>query len=286
MKILVTGAKGLLGTNLVPILEQAGNEVIVTDIEELDITDSDLVMTTVSTLKPAVIINCAAYTQVDRAEEETSQALLINGVGVQNLALASAFHGVTLYHISTDYVFSGEKSSAYTPFDHPEPINAYGWSKLVGEQCLQNIGGRYFLLRTSWLYGRGGPNFVDRILELAATQRQIRVVADQRGSPTWAANLAHFISRTLGSEKYGLYHVTDETDGGITWFDLAREAVRMAGLSAEVIPVTSEEFPRPATRPKNSVLDLSWTKIAFNVVFPDWKSGLRDYLKEKGVLSK
>lgn len=285
MKILVTGAKGLLGTNLVPILRQTQNEVIETDIEELDITDTDQVMASVSTLKPEIIINCAAYTQVDRAEEERDKAFLVNGVGVQNLALACAFHNIIFYHFSTDYVFSGEKSSAYTPFDYPQPINTYGWSKLIGEQCLQNICERYFLVRTSWLYGRGGPNFVDRILDLARSQKEIRVVADQRGSPTWAANLARFISLTLGSEKYGVYHVTDETEGGITWFDLAQEVVRLAGMKAEVVPVTSEEFPRPAARPKNSVLDLSWTKIAFNVIFPDWKEALGSYLKEKGVLS-
>ncbi len=285
MKILVTGAKGLLGTNLVPILRQTQNEVIETDIEELDITDTDQVMASVSTLKPDIIINCAAYTQVDRAEEERDKAFLVNGVGVQNLALACAFHNIIFYHFSTDYVFSGEKSSAYTPFDYPQPINTYGWSKLIGEQCLQNICERYFLVRTSWLYGRGGPNFVDRILDLARSQKEIRVVADQRGSPTWAANLARFISLILGSEKYGVYHVTDETEGGITWFDLAQEVVRLAGMKAEVVPVTSEEFPRPAARPKNSVLDLSWTKIAFNVVFPDWKEALGSYLKEKGILS-
>lgn len=285
VKILVTGAKGLLGTNLVPILQQAGNEVIATDIEELDITDTEQVMTSVSTLKPEGIINCAAYTQVDQAEEEKDKAFLVNGQGVQNLALACAFHDIILYHISTDYVFSGEKRSAYTPFDYPEPINTYGWSKLRGEQCLQNICERYFLVRTSWLYGRGGPNFVDRILALASSQKEIRVVADQRGSPTWAANLARFISLTLGSNKYGVYHATDETEGGITWFDLAQEIVRLAGMGVKVVPVTSDEFPRPASRPKKSVLDLSWTKIAFNLVFPDWKEGLRNYLKEKGVLS-
>jgi len=284
MKILVTGAKGLLGTNLVPILISSGHEVMATDIEELDITDTDKVMATVAAERPEVIINCAAYTQVDRAEEEKDLAFLINGFGVQNLALASSTYDVILVHLSTDYVFNGEKSTAYTPFDIPEPINTYGWSKLRGEECLQQIGSRYFLLRTSWLYGRGGANFVDSILRLASSQKVIKVVTDQRGSPTWAVNLANFINRIISSHKYGLYHVSDETYGGITWFDFAQEIVKLAGLSTEVIPITSEEFPRPAARPKNSVLDLSWTKIAFDLNFPDWRESLRNYFKEKGLV--
>jgi len=257
---------------------------VATDIEELDITDTDKVIAAVAAERPEVIINCAAYTQVDRAEEERDLAFLINGFGVQNLALACGIYDVLLVHLSTDYVFNGEKSTAYTPFDTPEPINAYGWSKLRGEECLQQIGSRYFLLRTSWLYGRGGANFVDSILRLASNQKAIKVVTDQRGSPTWAVDLANFINKIISSNKYGLYHVSDETYGGITWFDFAQEIVKLAGLSTEVIPITSEELPRPAARPKNSVLDLSWTKIAFDLNFPDWRESLRNYLKEKGLV--
>ncbi len=284
MRILVTGAKGLLGTNLLPVLERKGHEVLATDVEELDITDPEQVRKVVSDFKPEGVINCAAYTQVDRAEEEKEKACLVNGVGVQNLAATCASHNAFLLHISTDYVFNGEKESPYTPSDLPQPINAYGWSKLMGEQYLQQSGAKYFLLRTSWLYGRGGPNFVDTILRLATQQKEIRVVVDQRGSPTWAANLASFIGQILSSQKYGLYHVTDETEGGISWYDFAREIVRLAGMSAEVIPVSSKEFIRPAARPKNSVLDLSSTKEAFGLVFPGWKESLRNYLKEKGIL--
>ncbi len=284
MRILVTGAKGLLGTNLLPVLERKGHEVLATDVEELDITDPEQVRKVVSDFKPEGVINCAAYTQVDRAEEEKEKACLVNGVGVQNLAAACASHNAFLLHISTDYVFNGEKESPYTPSDLPQPINAYGWSKLMGEQYLQQSGAKYFLLRTSWLYGRGGPNFVDTILRLATQQKEIRVVVDQRGSPTWAANLAAFIGQILSSQKYGLYHVTDETEGGISWYDFAREIVRLAGMSSEVIPVSSKEFIRPAARPKNSVLDLSSTKEAFGLVFPGWKESLRNYLKQKGIL--
>ncbi len=281
MKILVTGAKGLLGTDLVPVLKASGHEILATDIEELDITDLDQVMALISAEKPEIIINCAAYTQVDKAEEEKDKAFAVNWLGVQNLALACSFHGITLCHFSTDYVFDGEKEGPYTPFDFPSPLNTYGWSKWMGEECLQRICPDYFLLRTSWLYGQGGVNFVDTILNKAKNEAEIKVVSDQRGSPTWSRNLAQFVLRIISSKKYGLYHVTDETGGGISWFELAVEIVRLAGLPAKIMPVTSDEFPRPARRPKNSVLDLSWTKIAFNYQFPNWRDSLQSYLSTK-----
>ncbi len=146
---------------------------------------------------------------------------------------------------------------------------------------MRRICPHYFLLRTSWLYGRGGVNFVDTILHKGEKPRRIRVVSDQRGSPTWSVNLARFVNFIIGSQKYGLYHVTDETQGGISWFELAAEIVQLAGLSAKIIPVMSDEFPRPACRPKNSVLDLSWTKIAFKYNFPNWLESLRSYLSSK-----
>ncbi|MCX7973096.1 MAG: dTDP-4-dehydrorhamnose reductase [Candidatus Aminicenantes bacterium] len=284
MKILVTGARGLLGTDLVPLLQADGHEVLATDIDELDITETDQVVAFISREKPEVVINCAAYTQVDKAEEEQDKALAVNWLGVQNLALACSFQEIKICHLSTDYVFNGEKDAPYTPFDFPQPINVYGWSKWLGEECLIRISTRYFLVRTSWLYGRGGLNFVDTILNKAKNHPEIKVVTDQRGSPTWSVNLARFLSYLVRSEKYGLYHVTDKTKGGVSWFELAQEVVRLAGLATKIIPVTSEEFPRPARRPKNSVLDLSWTEIAFNYPFPDWREALQTYLKTKGIL--
>lgn len=281
MKILVTGAKGLLGTDLVPILKASAHEVLATDIEELDITDMDQVMTLISAEKPEVVINCAAYTQVDKAEEEKDKAFAVNWLGVQNLALACALHQISLCHFSTDYVFDGEKDGPYTPFDSPSPLNTYGWSKWMGEECLRRICPNYFLLRTSWLYGRGGVNFVDTILNKAKSQREIKVVSDQRGSPTWSLNLAQFVGLIIGSKKYGIYHATDETQGGISWFEFAEAIVQSAGLSAKIIPVKSDEFPRPARRPKNSVLDLSWTKVTFNYNFPNWRDSLQSYLKTR-----
>lgn len=278
---MVTGAKGLLGTDLVPILKASAHEVLATDIDELDITDRDQVMALISAEKPEVVINCAAYTQVDKAEEEKDKTFAVNWLGVQNLALACAFHKISLCHFSTDYVFDGAKDSPYTPFDFPAPLNTYGWSKWLGEDCLQRLCPNYFLLRTSWLYGQGGANFVDTILNKAKSQPEIKVVSDQRGSPTWSVNLAQFVNLIIGSKKYGLYHVTDETQGGISWFELAAEIVHLVRLPAKIIPVTSDEFLRPARRPKNSVLDLSWTKVAFNYNFPNWRDSLRSYLSTR-----
>lgn len=284
MKILVTGAKGLLGTDLVPLLQADGHEVLATDIEELDITETDRVMAFVAQTKPDIVINCAAYTQVDKAEEEKEKAFAVNWLGVQNLALACSGQNIGIIHFSTDYVFDGEKEGPYTPFDFPQPLNTYGWSKWLGEECLRRICSRFFLIRTSWLYGRGGVNFVDTILGKARAQSEIKVVCDQRGSPTWSVNLARFVAHLIGQEKYGLYHVTDKTEGGISWFDLAQEIINLAGLSTKIIPITSEEFPRLARRPKNSVLDLSWTELAFNYRFPDWRESLRNYLERQGLI--
>jgi dTDP-4-dehydrorhamnose reductase len=278
MKILVTGAKGMLGTDLVRILEESEHKVFATDIEELDITQFDSVKKMVRDISPDVVVNCAAYTDVDKAEEEPDKAFLINGVGVQNLALVCKDLDINLCHISTDYVFDGTKGSPYTPDDIPNPINTYGRSKLAGEEHVQKILNKFYIVRTSWLYGKHGKNFVSTILNLAKKQKVLRVVDDQRGSPTWTVTLAQAIAVLIQTQKYGIYHITDKTENGISWYQFAVEIVRLSGHKAGILPVKTVEFPQPARRPKYSVLDLTRTVSILNHGLPSWEDSLKQFI--------
>ena len=277
MKILVAGSKGMLAHDLVPILRES-HEVIGVDLEDLDITAREAVRDAVDKSSPDVIINCAAYTQVDKAEEERGKAFLVNAIGTQNLALACQKKGIPLCHISTDYIFDGRKESPYTPFDSPNPLNVYGESKLAGEKYIEWISSRFYIIRTSWLYGRGGNNFVSTILRLAKERPELRVVNDQIGSPTHTPSLSAAIARLIETGAFGIYHFTDETGGGISWYDFAKEIVRLAGLDTKIAPIPTEEFPRPAERPKYSVLDTSLFPMATGLTCTDWKEALRDYM--------
>ena len=279
MRILVTGARGMLGTDLVCILEEKEHEVFATDIDELDITQLDFLRKMTEEISPDIIINCAAYTDVDKAEEEPDKAFLINGIGVQNLALVCKDLDIDLCHISTDYVFDGTKEEPYTPNDVPCPLNTYGKSKLAGEKYIQEILSKFYIIRTSWLYGKYGKNFVYTILNLAKKQKKLKVVNDQIGSPTWTMTLAQVIAKIIPTHKYGLYHATDKTESGISWYEFAKEIVRLSGLKSEVIPVKTEEFPRPAKRPTNSVLDSATIELILDENLPSWEQSLQKFLK-------
>ncbi|HXX59023.1 MAG TPA: dTDP-4-dehydrorhamnose reductase [Thermodesulfovibrionales bacterium] len=276
MKILVTGSKGMLAHDLIPLLRES-HEVAAFDLD-LDITVRRDVSEAVRRIAPDRVINCAAYTQVDKAEEEREKAFLVNGLGVQNLALACAEGGIPLCQVSTDYVFDGEKETPYTPFDNTNPISVYGESKLAGERYAEWILSRFYIIRTSWLYGKGGKNFVETIRRIARERPEIRVVDDQRGSPTSTVSLSRAIKSLIETNAYGIHHFTDRTDGGISWFDFAGEIVRVSGLPARVLPIKTEEYPLPARRPKYSVLDLSLFPAAAGFEPVDWKAALRDYL--------
>jgi len=280
MRILVTGAKGMLGSDLIPILQEQHHAVFLTDIEELDITRLEDVRKYVKKEKPEVIINCAAYTQVDNAEAEREQAFLLNASAVRNLALVSREQVIDLCHISTDYIFNGEKKSPYVPDDTPDPINVYGDSKLAGEKYIKELCRTYYIIRTSWLYGKNGPNFVHTMIKLAQSQPEIRVVHDQIGSPTWTVTLAGVIAQLIITKRYGVYHATDETyHKGISWYQFAQEIISTTGLPATLIPITTEQFPRPARRPKNSVLDVSSIKSILSHPLPSWQESLSCFLR-------
>jgi dTDP-4-dehydrorhamnose reductase len=226
-----------------------------------------------------VIVNCAAYTKVDQAEREEPLAMLINGLAVQNLCLACQEADIPLVHFSTDYVFDGNKAGPYTIYDHPNPINAYGRTKLLGEKYVLWLLNRFYLVRTSWLFGINGPNFIETMLNLAQKHKQVSVVNDQKGCPTWTQHLSEAAVSLIESGRYGVYHATNS--GPTTWFEYAREIFHLAETGTEVLPITSEQFPTAATRPRNSVLDPFPLPEVMGREMPTWQEALRQYLEQR-----
>lgn len=279
MNVVVTGAGGMLARAVLSRLEVAGHHAVGLDREALDVTDGVAVEETVVGLGPDAVIQCAAYTEVDAAESEPDVALAVNGTGAALVARACARAGARFVYPSTDYVFNGLATAPYAPDDAPSPLGAYGRSKLAGESAAWEAGD-WLIVRTAWLYGAGGPNFVATILARAREGAPLRVVDDQRGAPTWTVDLARALVSLTESAPSGIYHATNA--GETTWFGLAREALRLEGLDVPVTPVCTDEFPRPAPRPRYSVLDCATTAA---VVGPlrDWRAALRDAVDE-GVL--
>ncbi len=275
MKLLVTGANGMLGQDLCPEFEKAGFEVIKTDKDELDITDYDAVEDFFNNLRPEFVIHCAAYTNVDKAEEDVETAALINVKGTENIAKASSQINATMVYISTDYVFDGTKKTPYLPDDIPNPINMYGQTKLEGELAVQEYCKKYYIARTSWLYGIHGKNFVETMLSLA-DKPELKVVDDQTGCPTWTMELVRGIFKILDKE-YGIYHICGH--GHTTWYNFAREIFKKEGLNVNLKPCTTEEFPRPAKRPKNSIM----INKDHMILTRRWDEALADYLALRKV---
>ena len=276
MKILITGANGMLAKSVKERLKK-GNELICTDVSELDITNKDQVLEFVQDLKPEYIINCAAYTAVDKAEEVYDLADKINGDGPANLALASKLVDATLVHISTDYVFNGDLdvSKSYVEDDAVGPVTVYGKTKLHGEQGVKDNTDKYYIFRTAWLYGDGN-NFVRTMLKLAKNHDEVSVVSDQHGSPTYAEDLADIIGQAIEKKiPYGLYHATNQ--GFTTWYEFTKKIYELSDITIKVKPVTSEEFVRPAKRPKNSQLDKT-KLLSQGITIPSWEDGLQRYL--------
>lgn len=278
MRILVAGSRGMLAQDLMVLLAK-DHQVLSPGETQLDITDPERVLDVIRQTGPDLVINCAAYNRVDRAETDREAAFAVNAHGVKNLAAACRESGSLLCHFSTDYVFDGESTRPYKPDDPPNPINVYGESKRAGEILLESLlGNRYYLIRTSSLYGRHGDNFVYTILRLAENKEVLTVVNDQLMSPTWTVNLAQGAVKLITSENFGVYHLTDQTDGGITWFEFAGEILSIKGIPARLEPISSKIFNRPAGRPRYSVLDttLFKEKTAYAPLF--WKESLRRFL--------
>ena len=279
-KLLVTGAKGMLGQAVVAAAEKSSDQTLALGRSELDITDAAAVSEAIEQFEPDAVINCAAWTDVDGAEAEEAAATEINGNGAANLAAACARNGVRLVHVSTDYVFDGSATEPYLESSPVNPQSAYGRSKLAGEAAIEAAGGGYAIVRTAWLFGVGGPNFVDTMLKLGSEREQIEVVTDQIGCPTWTGHLAPALIACAAADETGIFHAVG--GGRCSWFELATETISLAGLRAKVEPTTTESFPRPAPRPAFSVLGSERGDEA--IVLPDWHEGLRGYLAAAGVI--
>jgi len=269
MKVLITGAGGQLGRALVEELGRRDWEVVATDLPELDISDREAVRRVFAAQTPEVVINAAAATRVDDLEADPDLALRVNALGPRNLATACRRLGAKLVQVSTDYVFDGSKADPYVEWDEPGPRSVYGKSKLLGETLVREQCPDHFIVRTAWLYGLPGPNFVNAILARAKAGRELLVVHDQRGTPTSALALAPQILALAATEAFGTYHATCQ--GEATWYEFALLILARAGLEVTVRPCTTQEFPRPAPRPANSILENRLLKLEGLDLMPSWE---------------
>jgi dTDP-4-dehydrorhamnose reductase len=277
MKILITGANGQLGRELQRQYGKRDDELILTDVKDLDITDVIAVNKFVNVNKPDVIINCAAHTQVDKCEEQIELATKINTVGPKNLAAAAFNIGAEIVQVSTDYVFDGEGNKELTEFDATNPQSVYGATKLDGERLVKALNPKHYIVRTAWLYGDGG-NFIKTMLKLSKDRDELKVVNDQIGTPTSTVDLANVIIKLVDEKNYGLFHCTCK--GVCSWYDFAVEIFKIKNINIKVNPCTSDEFPTAAKRPKYSVLRNYMLELTTGDITRDWKESLREYLAE------
>lgn len=280
MNILVTGANGQLGHEMARVAEISRNKYFLTDVagdyQPLDITNLDDIRAMVKNLGINVIVNCAAYTNVDKAEDDYPTADLLNNKAVENLATAAKEADATLIHISTDYVFQGERCTPCREDWPTEPNGVYGRTKLAGEQSIQRVGCKHIIIRTAWLYSQWGKNFVKTMRRLTAEKSQLKVVFDQVGTPTFAGDLADAISLIIERNqlsKQGIYHFSNE--GAISWYDFAHEICELSGNTCDIQPCHSDEFPSKVRRPHFSVLDKTKIKETFGIRVPYWKDSLK-----------
>lgn len=290
MKVLLTGANGQLGTEIFHQLETGtcslgdipvylqGATVVCTDLPEFDLTDKSATFALLLAHRPDIVMNCAAFTNVDACEEKQDVAFAANAVAARNLAMACKEVGAKLVHVSTDYVFSGTASVPLNESALPSPQSVYGSTKLLGEEYVKQFCSRYFIVRTSWLYGQYGNNFVKTMVRITRENGTAKVVSDQFGNPTNAEDLAYHLLKLAASEEYGLYHCTGE--GVCSWYDFASEIVRVWGIDATVSPCTTEEFPRPAKRPAFSALDNAMLRATVGNEMRPWQDALAYFYRQ------
>ena len=278
MKILVTGASGQLGYDVERELERRGIEHLGTSSRELDITDREAVERLMTAYRPDAAIHCAAYTKVDLAEDEPERCWAVNADGTRNLAAACREIGAKMLYISTDYVFPGTGERSYETGDPTGPVNTYGRSKLAGELAVQSLLEKYFIVRISWVFGKNGNNFVKTMLRLAETKAELSVVCDQIGSPTYTADLAPLLCDMVQTERYGVYHATNE--GTCAWSEFAEAIFELAGRQVVVHPIPTSAYPTRAARPLNSRMSKERLRDNGFQALPEWKNALARYLKE------
>ncbi|MEO0293788.1 MAG: dTDP-4-dehydrorhamnose reductase [candidate division WOR-3 bacterium] len=303
--ILITGAEGQLGSELVEILSK-NYRTFGADLKDFDITDFKTTENCIKKVKPQIIIHTAAYTDVDGCEKEKEKAFKVNSLGTRNLSIVARKINAKFFYISTDYVFSGEKEEPYYEYDQPSPINIYGKTKLLGEIFVKEQLNNFFILRIAWLYGKNGINFIKKIIQLAKTNEEIKVVNDQFGSPTWTVSVINQIEKLLSTELYGTYHCSSE--GKCSWFEFALEILKELGYKIEkkdkesiilkmenkelkskfkeiikLKGIKSEEFKSLAKRPKNSVLENYLLKLQNLNIMPHWKEDLIKFIKQQTI---
>ena len=283
-KVLVIGSEGTLGKTLMDVLKADSIDVVGADIlsldNKVDITKKDEVDTLIESVKPEIVILTAAYTDVDGCEKDIEHAFSVNQKGPENVAAACKESNIKLLYISTDFVFDGSKKAPYTENDNPNPLNIYATSKLKGEEAIRRLLDRYLVVRTSWLFGKQGKNFVDTIIDKAKLEDRFKVVSDQVGSPTYALDLAHAIAELISVEDiFNAKTVNISNTGSCSWYEFAKEALHLKGVdTAKLIPATTEEISRPALRPKYSVLDNSYFNKITQKPLPSWQDALKRYL--------
>lgn len=278
MKVLVTGCAGQLGYDITEQLAARSIAFVATDKADFDLTNAEAVKGFIEACKPTAVIHCAAYTAVDKAEEDAASCYKVNIEGTQNLIDACSNLNVKFIYISTDYVFNGEKDEPYEVEDRPDPLTVYGMTKLEGENRVRRSIAKHFIVRTAWVFGKNGSNFVKTMLRLGHERDTISVVCDQFGSPTYTKDLARLVCDMLYSDKYGTYHATNE--GFCSWAEFAYEIMQLSGLNSRISPIASSEYPTKAKRPKNS--RLSKQKLIDNGFdpLPDWKNALARFLND------
>lgn len=289
MKILITGSNGQLGNELKKIIETGqaeiagislevkNSEVIALDINDLDITNFLVVKEKLEDIKPDVVINCAAATNVDGCESNKDLAFKVNSLGAKNLAIVCEKIGAKIVQVSTDYVFSGKGDTPLTEFDLVSPYSVYGKTKLLGEYYVKDFSSKYFIVRTAWLYGYVGHNFVYTMQRLGREKDSLKVVNDQRGNPTHANDLAYHILKLIETEEYGIYHCTGK--GECTWYDFAKKIMELSNIECSVNPCSSEEYKTPAKRPEYSSLDNMMLRCTVGDEMRDWEVALESFIR-------
>jgi dTDP-4-dehydrorhamnose reductase len=275
VKIALTGSDGMLGSDIKKIFSDV--ELTALTLHDFDITDLDKSVKAIKAIKPDYLIHVAAYADVDGSENDPETAFLVNGIGTRNITMACEEIKCPVIYISTDYVFDGTKNELYNEWDKPNPLNKYGLSKLMGEQFVTSLTNRFYIARTSWLYGKKGKNFVDTIIRLLSDKDEIDVVNDQVGSPTYTYDLARKLRELIG-RGYGTYHITNTSH--CSWYEFAVEIAKIKGIDKKINPITSGKLERPAKRPAFSVLNNTMLRIEGIEPARHWKEALKDYLRE------